>query len=363
MLGNDTAAVLGAAECVGIMEGDGMRLADGERVGCVMRGVVWGTGEGNAGTVYQALVNVLLLPHPAPADETAFPADVRVQVEQARCVFCASIFDSFSFLLPPSPSSSSVGIPLFSVLRLSTPSSLSYLPSALRLRPRSSSPHPHATPSIAPPPLLLPSSPFLLLPPPFILHPDPSSIVDLPSAARKGGLDGVEGCAVREVPSFPAGGCLGLRSRSHSRLGKWGWWWRWAPGTALPPGVTCTVASVVCAVLDDGRCARGDGSRPRRHPSNSLDFVNNSERVRNAICHMLSGMRSCNGEPRFSTTPTAHAYQHAQQQQHNAEYEYNGTYSADPQVQGIYAAEAYAYPGEEDQIVISPGMHAQDMGH
>ncbi|KAJ7430845.1 hypothetical protein B0H11DRAFT_1942493 [Mycena galericulata] len=74
MLGNDTAAVLGAAECVGIMEGDGMRFADGERVGCVMRGVVWGTGEGNAGTVYQALVNVLILPHPAPADETAFPA-------------------------------------------------------------------------------------------------------------------------------------------------------------------------------------------------------------------------------------------------------------------------------------------------
>ncbi|KAJ7434830.1 hypothetical protein B0H11DRAFT_2116228 [Mycena galericulata] len=92
VLGNDTAAVLGAAEWVGIMEGDGVRFEDGERVEWVMRGVVRGTGEGNAGKVYQALVNVLLLPHPAPADESAFPAQpllsqtshVRVQVEQAR---------------------------------------------------------------------------------------------------------------------------------------------------------------------------------------------------------------------------------------------------------------------------------------
>jgi len=45
---------------------------------------------------------------------------------------------------------------------------------------------------------------------------------------------------------------------------------------------------------------------------------------------------------------------------HDAEY--NGAYSSDPQQQGIYAAEAYAYP-DEDQVVVSPGMHAQDLGH
>jgi hypothetical protein len=44
------------------------------------------------------------------------------------------------------------------------------------------------------------------------------------------------------------------------------------------------------------------------------------------------------------------------------EAEYNGAYSSDPQQQDIYAAEAYAYPGEE-QVVVSPGMHAQDLGH
>jgi len=51
---------------------------------------------------------------------------------------------------------------------------------------------------------------------------------------------------------------------------------------------------------------------------------------------------------------------------HGHDAEYNGAYSADPQPQGhatdIYAAEAYAYPGE-DPIVVSPGMHSQEMGH
>jgi len=41
--------------------------------------------------------------------------------------------------------------------------------------------------------------------------------------------------------------------------------------------------------------------------------------------------------------------------------EYNGAYSSDPQQQNIYAAEAYAYP-EDDQVVVSPGMQAEDMG-
>jgi hypothetical protein len=46
---------------------------------------------------------------------------------------------------------------------------------------------------------------------------------------------------------------------------------------------------------------------------------------------------------------------------HGHDAEYNGAYSAEPQVQDIYAAEAYAYPG--DEVVVSPGMHAQEMGY
>jgi len=56
-------------------------------------------------------------------------------------------------------------------------------------------------------------------------------------------------------------------------------------------------------------------------------------------------------------------YDQQQGSDHGHEAEYNGAYSSDPQQQGIYAAEAYAYPGEADQVVVSPGMHAQDMGH
>ncbi|KAJ7718715.1 hypothetical protein DFH07DRAFT_331648 [Mycena maculata] len=92
VMGGETAAVLGEREWVSIMEGDGVRFEDGERVEWVCRSVVRGTTEANAGRVYQALVNVLLLPHPSPSDPDAFPAQpllsqtshVRVQVEQAR---------------------------------------------------------------------------------------------------------------------------------------------------------------------------------------------------------------------------------------------------------------------------------------
>jgi len=42
--------------------------------------------------------------------------------------------------------------------------------------------------------------------------------------------------------------------------------------------------------------------------------------------------------------------------------EYNGPYSSEPQAQYIYAAEAYAYPSERD-VIVSPGMQAQEMGH
>jgi len=54
------------------------------------------------------------------------------------------------------------------------------------------------------------------------------------------------------------------------------------------------------------------------------------------------------------------AYDH-QGSDHGHETEYNGAYSSEPQAQDIYAAEAYAYPGEG--VVVSPGMQAQDMGY
>ncbi|KAJ7445923.1 hypothetical protein FB451DRAFT_1538191 [Mycena latifolia] len=92
VLAGETAAVLGAREWGDIMRADGVRFEDGERVEWAMRAVVKGVDEANAGRVYQALVNVLLLPHPEPAEEGTFPAQpllsqtshVRVQVEQAR---------------------------------------------------------------------------------------------------------------------------------------------------------------------------------------------------------------------------------------------------------------------------------------
>ncbi|KAJ7022332.1 hypothetical protein C8F04DRAFT_1402456 [Mycena alexandri] len=96
LMGNQTAEVLSAdapdGEWGAIMRTDGVRFEDGERVEWAMRSVVRGVNEGNAGRVYQALVNVLLLPHPDPTEEGSFPAQpllsqtshVRVQVEQAR---------------------------------------------------------------------------------------------------------------------------------------------------------------------------------------------------------------------------------------------------------------------------------------
>ncbi|KAJ6458955.1 hypothetical protein C8R47DRAFT_1226840 [Mycena vitilis] len=92
VLGAQTAEVLGEGEWGAIMRADGVRFEDGERVEWAMRSVVRGVSEANAGRVYQALVNVLLLPHPEPTEEGSFPAQpllsqtshVRVQVEQAR---------------------------------------------------------------------------------------------------------------------------------------------------------------------------------------------------------------------------------------------------------------------------------------
>ncbi|KAJ6557753.1 hypothetical protein B0H19DRAFT_1148514 [Mycena capillaripes] len=92
VLGAQTAEVLAEADWNAIMRVDGVRFEDGERVEWAMRSVVRGVSEANAGRVYQALVNVLLLPHPEPTEEGTFPAQpllsqtshVRVQVEQAR---------------------------------------------------------------------------------------------------------------------------------------------------------------------------------------------------------------------------------------------------------------------------------------
>ncbi|KAJ7712876.1 hypothetical protein B0H16DRAFT_1436399 [Mycena metata] len=95
VMGNQTAEVLSSTEqgeWGAIMRTDGVRFEDGERVEWAMRSIVRGVNEGNAGRVYQALVNVLLLPHPDPTEEGTFPAQpllsqtshVRVQVEQAR---------------------------------------------------------------------------------------------------------------------------------------------------------------------------------------------------------------------------------------------------------------------------------------
>ncbi|KAF7366200.1 hypothetical protein MVEN_00497100 [Mycena venus] len=66
--------------------------ADSERIEWTMRSLVRGVSEVNAGHVYQALVDVLLLPHPEPTEEGSFlpqpllsqTSHVRMQVEQAR---------------------------------------------------------------------------------------------------------------------------------------------------------------------------------------------------------------------------------------------------------------------------------------
>ncbi|KAF7310151.1 hypothetical protein MIND_00388500 [Mycena indigotica] len=93
VMADQTAAVLAEADWGAIIAADGVRFEDGERVEWAMRSVVRGVGESNAGRVYQALVNVLLLPR-AEGEEQAEEAPeqpllaqtshVRVQVEQAQ---------------------------------------------------------------------------------------------------------------------------------------------------------------------------------------------------------------------------------------------------------------------------------------
>ncbi|KAG1802193.1 uncharacterized protein HD556DRAFT_804955 [Suillus plorans] len=69
-----------------VMEADGERFDDGERVTWVMEAIKRGMVEKHAGTMYQSLVNILLRPHPTDEDAAMLSATshIRVQVEDAR---------------------------------------------------------------------------------------------------------------------------------------------------------------------------------------------------------------------------------------------------------------------------------------
>ncbi|KAH8073810.1 hypothetical protein BXZ70DRAFT_1068977 [Cristinia sonorae] len=75
------------AEWLEIMESDGARFEDSDRVEWIMDSVRRGLSETNAGTLYQTLVSsILLRPHPTETDATVLPSTshIRVQVEQTR---------------------------------------------------------------------------------------------------------------------------------------------------------------------------------------------------------------------------------------------------------------------------------------
>jgi hypothetical protein len=88
----DECLVSQSAECfeqddwLQIMEADGERFDDGERVTWVMEAIKRGMVEKHAGTMYQSLVNILLRPHPTDEDAAMLSATshIRVQVEDAR---------------------------------------------------------------------------------------------------------------------------------------------------------------------------------------------------------------------------------------------------------------------------------------
>ncbi|KAH9833107.1 uncharacterized protein C8Q71DRAFT_909620 [Rhodofomes roseus] len=74
-------------EWLDIMESDGVRFEDGERVEWAMDSIRRGLNEKNAAALYQTLVSaVLLRPHPTEPDQAMLSATshVRVSVEQAR---------------------------------------------------------------------------------------------------------------------------------------------------------------------------------------------------------------------------------------------------------------------------------------
>ncbi|KZT18795.1 hypothetical protein NEOLEDRAFT_117033 [Neolentinus lepideus HHB14362 ss-1] len=74
-------------EWLDLMEADGVRFEDGERVGLVMESVLRGLNEKNAAMVYQTLVSsILLRPHATETDQTMLSSTshLRVQVEETR---------------------------------------------------------------------------------------------------------------------------------------------------------------------------------------------------------------------------------------------------------------------------------------
>ncbi|CDO76795.1 hypothetical protein BN946_scf184978.g24 [Trametes cinnabarina] len=89
----DDVAASQAADCfeqpewLEIMEADGVRFEDGERVEMLLESIRRGLNEKNAAIAYQALVDsVLLRPHPTDPEAAMLSSTshVRVQVEQAR---------------------------------------------------------------------------------------------------------------------------------------------------------------------------------------------------------------------------------------------------------------------------------------
>ncbi|KAJ7691517.1 hypothetical protein B0H14DRAFT_3906203 [Mycena olivaceomarginata] len=74
VMAGQTAEVLAEADFTSIMSADSVRFEDGERVEWAVPVIVRGVKEENAERVYQALVNVLLLPHHDPDEPGSFPA-------------------------------------------------------------------------------------------------------------------------------------------------------------------------------------------------------------------------------------------------------------------------------------------------
>lgn len=83
----ESEACFESAEWMEVMEGDGVRFEDGERVEWVMKSVMRGVKEVWAAPLYQTLVSsILLRPHPTEANAPLLSATshIRVQVEQTR---------------------------------------------------------------------------------------------------------------------------------------------------------------------------------------------------------------------------------------------------------------------------------------
>ncbi|KAK0454113.1 uncharacterized protein EV420DRAFT_1765921 [Desarmillaria tabescens] len=87
VLASQSDACFSQPDWLEMMETDGVRFEDGERVDWIMASVKRGVNDKNAAIVYQTLVsNILLRPHPTESDQAMLPSTshVRVQVEQTR---------------------------------------------------------------------------------------------------------------------------------------------------------------------------------------------------------------------------------------------------------------------------------------